>query len=371
MSVRLPSGILAQFATNIELITNASTNTGGFTSSGYRYMPEKEPESGMDGKYFISVQRITGREPKWGTGENLIDSVVTVQTSYYRGGGDAGEGDRQSVMRNAADDCQIIGDVLENPANYNSDVTGIRHINCTGSLKIHDLKHAEVWETTFEVQHRSDLATSPVVSTEQFVLTVADRTALAAVSSSGYDAGVIANVVDLGDGQPAPFILQLDSRTADGKLLVAALDKSGYLWVAGDGARITRMYSSPEIDLTTAATTTNVAPSMPGWFFLVVSVKTQTVTASGTANATPTVRVGNDAGQINWGLSGQNPNFAQQVAGPGSTSAGLGPSAAAIPVDGTTRPSIVVSIPASGTVGMTWTNRWIWFGWLQGTVVSP
>ncbi len=164
MSVRLPSGVLAQFATNIELITNASTNTGGFTASGYRYMPEKEPESGMDGKYFISVQRITGREPKWGTGENLIDSVVTVQTSYYRGGGDMGGGDRQTVMRNAADDCQIIGDVLENPENYNSDVTGIRHINCTGSLKVHDLPHAEVWETTFEVQHRTDLDTGTVVT---------------------------------------------------------------------------------------------------------------------------------------------------------------------------------------------------------------
>ncbi len=163
MSVRLPSGILAQFATNVELITNASTNTGGFTASGYRYTLEKEPESGMDGKYFISVQRITGREPKWGTGENLIDSVVTVQTSYYRGGGDAGDGDRQSVMRNAADDCQIIGDVLENPDNYNSDVTGIRHINCTGSLKVHDLPKAEVWETTFEVQHRSDMQNDTII----------------------------------------------------------------------------------------------------------------------------------------------------------------------------------------------------------------
>ncbi len=202
-------------------------------------------------------------------------------------------------------------------------------------------------------------------------ISVADRTALAAVASAALTAGTQANVADLGDGQPAEFVLQLDARAADGKLLVAALGKAGYLWIAGDGARLMRTYSSPAIDLTLGATIPNVAPSMPGWFFLVVSVKTQTVTATGTANFTPTCRVGNDAGQVNWGLQGANPNFGQQVAGPGSAGAGLGPAAAAVPADGTTRPSLVVVTPASGTVGMTWTHRWIWFGWLQGTLVSP
>lgn len=161
--VRLPSGVLAQFATNVELVTNASTNTGGFEASGYRYLPEREPDSAMDGKYFITLERITERDPHWGTGENIQHGIVTVQTSYYRGGGDAGEGDRQSVMRNAADDCQILGDVCENPENYNPTVTGIRRISCTGSTKVHDLKKAEVWETTFSVEWRSDLATTPVI----------------------------------------------------------------------------------------------------------------------------------------------------------------------------------------------------------------
>lgn len=163
MSVRLPSGVLAQFATNVELIDNASTTDGVWRPSGYRYALDKEPDSGMHGKYFISLQAIVDRDPKWGTGENIQHGRVTVRTSYFRGGGDAGGGDIQSVMRDAADDCQIIGDVLENPENYNSIVTGIRQVRCRGSAKVVDKPHGEIWETTFDVEWRSDLATTPVI----------------------------------------------------------------------------------------------------------------------------------------------------------------------------------------------------------------
>lgn len=164
MAVRLPSGVLAQFATNVELIDNASTTDGRFRAAPYRYLPQEKPDSAMDGQYFISLERITERDPHWGTGENIQRGVVTVQVSYYRGGGDAGGGDRQSVMRNAGDDCQVIGDVCENPENYNPTVTGIRRISCVGSTRTHDLPRAEVWETTFNVEWRSDLATTPVIT---------------------------------------------------------------------------------------------------------------------------------------------------------------------------------------------------------------
>ncbi len=162
MSVRYASGVLTQFANNLALVTNAASHDGLLTPSAYRWTLDKEPDSAMDGKYFLAVQRGTPHERKWGTGENIQAAIVTVQLSYFRGGGDLGGGDRQSVMRDAADDCQRVSDVCENPENYNSDTSGIREIRYQGFQKVFDGKHAEIWEVTFWVQWRSDLAVLPV-----------------------------------------------------------------------------------------------------------------------------------------------------------------------------------------------------------------
>ncbi len=158
MGVRYLSTILGQFATNVEAVSTASSQDGTLTASGYRYTLDKEPDSGMDGKYFLSVTDVTPRERYWGTGEYITDGHVVVQLSYFRGGGDAGGGDRQTVMRHAADDCQQIADICENPENYNSSVTGLRQVLYQGSTKVHDLSKAEVWEVRFFVQWLSDIA---------------------------------------------------------------------------------------------------------------------------------------------------------------------------------------------------------------------
>ncbi len=167
MSVRYLSTILAQFATNVEAVDTASSQDGTLTASGYRYTLDKEPDSGMDGKYFLSVTDVTPRERYWGTGEYITDGHVVVQLSYFRGGGDAGGGDRQTVMRHAADDCQQIADICENPENYNSSVTGLRQVLYQGSTKIHDLSKAEVWEVRFFVQWLSDIANVTVSTSSQ------------------------------------------------------------------------------------------------------------------------------------------------------------------------------------------------------------
>lgn len=201
MAVRYPSGILAQFDTNLALVTNASSPDGVFVKSAYRFTLDKEPDSSPDGLYFLDVTDITPRERYWGTGENISEFNVTVRVGYFRGGGDLGASDRQSIARNAADDSQRIADVLENPLNYNPDVTGIRRVMYTGTARVENLRHGEIWETRFLVEWRTDLATTPVVdlSAGASISTVAavntgSSTKLSTLDASSMTEGAIAFV---------------------------------------------------------------------------------------------------------------------------------------------------------------------------------
>ncbi len=169
MSVQYVTAMLAQFDTNIALVTNEAANPlgGGFKASSYRFSADKEPDSAAEGLYYLDVPRVAPKERYWGTGENIWVGTVTLQLGYYRGGGDAGGvdgGDRRSVAVRANDDCMRVSDVCENPANYNRDTTGIRWVKYTGHRRAFDLKKYEVWEVDFDVEWRSDLATTNVVT---------------------------------------------------------------------------------------------------------------------------------------------------------------------------------------------------------------
>ena len=163
MSVFLPSDVLAQFATNIELVGNASTSRGTFTRSGYRFTLDKEPDTAPDGLYFLDMVRGDPHLRRWGDGSQITDGIVTVRLLYGRPGGNAGGGDRQSVLRNAADDCSKLADVCENPANYGSSTSGIRIVTFDGFARVETGGHMEIWEARFKVQWQSDMDTDTVV----------------------------------------------------------------------------------------------------------------------------------------------------------------------------------------------------------------
>jgi len=165
MSQQLVTAVLAQFDTNVALITSEAVNAigGGFKASAYRFGVDKEPDSAAEGLYYLDMARVLPKARYWGTGENIWEGEVTVQLGYYRGGGDAGGvdgGDRRAVMARANDDCMRLSDVCENPANYNQGTTGIRRIVYTGHRRTYDLKKYEVWEVGFTVEWRSDAITS-------------------------------------------------------------------------------------------------------------------------------------------------------------------------------------------------------------------
>lgn len=169
MSVQYVTPMLAQFDTNIALITNEAANPqgGGFKPSGYRFTADQEPDSAAEGLYYLDVPRVAPKSRFFGTGENIWKGSVKVQLGYFRGGGNAGGvngGDRRSVSVRANDDCMRLSDTCENPLNYNSASTGIMVIQYTGHYRAFNLKKYEIWEVDFDVTWRSDLATTNTIS---------------------------------------------------------------------------------------------------------------------------------------------------------------------------------------------------------------
>lgn len=149
--------------------------------------------------------------------------------------------------------------------------------------------------------------TTPDLSENRF--TFANRAALAAFASAPTTVGTIANVLDLGDGQPVYYTLRQDARAADGKLRIAASGKAGFLWVAGDGKILTRNYQSAKLDLTATFSGTAFIPSLAG-FFGIFTCREWLVTATGVATGAPTTQAGNDAAQTNVIAPLANPSVA-------------------------------------------------------------
>lgn len=157
------TAMLSQFDTNMALVTSEAVNPsgGGWKASGYRFAPEKEPDSAIEGLYYLDLSETQPIQRSFGVGENLWVGVVTVQLGFYRGGGDAGGGDRRSVTASANDECMRVADVLSNPSNYDSGTSGLRRVIYAGHRRAFDGKHGEIWEVRFDpVEWRQAVITS-------------------------------------------------------------------------------------------------------------------------------------------------------------------------------------------------------------------
>ncbi len=231
MSVFNPTSVLNQIHANIATITTASP--GKFTRSPYRFTLDREPDSGPDGMYSIDLTSADAYSRKWGTGENICTARVAVRVAYFRGGGNKGGGDRFTVMRVAADDCQLIADVIENPDNYNASASGISVVVFEGYSRVGDLPKAEIWECRFTVQWRSDLQTSPVQDLMVASLISATTTALSAMNVLSLESGTGAVIQPTAVDGPRLFFLDrenLAGDTADGDSILNATGITGAVW---------------------------------------------------------------------------------------------------------------------------------------------
>lgn len=230
MSVFLPSNVLAQFAANVELVVNASPVSGKFTRSAYRFTLDAEPASAPDAMYFLDLQNVLPHLRRWGDGSKITDSIVTVRLLYSRPGGALGEGDRQGVLRNAADDCDKLGDVCENPANYGASTSGIRIVTFQGYRRVVDQKLGEIWEVTFAAQWQSDLDTATVgaLTESRFVMDgiTTGTNQLVAFNANSLASGSQVFVLSVWCG----FTLsKTDTQAPDNALIVAALGGGNWL----------------------------------------------------------------------------------------------------------------------------------------------
>lgn len=226
----LGANVIAQFATNVELVDDPDTGKLIFTPSGYRFRLDKAPDSGPAAMYFIDLDRSDPHLRRWGDGSQITESIITVDVMYARPGGSLGGGDRLSVMRNAHDDLQRMADVCENPANYNSSVTGIREIRYQGTRRVADLGKSEVWQVRFWCQWQSDLATTPVVDLTEGRLIVdgisSGTTQLIAISTNSLESGSSAWSI----AEWEEFVLdKTDTQTPDGTTIVAAIGGGNWL----------------------------------------------------------------------------------------------------------------------------------------------
>lgn len=159
MSAQYASTVLALFDTRIATITS-ETPDGGFVKSAYRFDLEKEPDSAIDGLYYVDVMQIDPQNPQFGATETGWDAMIAVKVGYFRGGGDMDGGDRQTVTRAAADDMQKLADVLGNTAYYDGANTGVRRIIFRGAQRVQQTAAKDIWEARFFVNWRGSVITA-------------------------------------------------------------------------------------------------------------------------------------------------------------------------------------------------------------------
>lgn len=158
MATQNASTVLALFDTRMDVITS-ETPDAGFKKSPYRFMLAKEPDSAIDGLYFVDIASIEPHNRTFGATETIWNLTATVEVGYFRGGGDLDGGDRQSTTRNAANDVMRIADVIQNSSGYDGANSGVREIRFLGASRTVDKPASEVWEVRFFVQWRSDVVT--------------------------------------------------------------------------------------------------------------------------------------------------------------------------------------------------------------------
>jgi len=153
------SAVLTQIDARLAAVMSASSTDGGLRS-GCRFTLDKEPLSKMDGDYFTDVEAITPVMRNRAIGEAYWEATIVIRVAYQRGGGDAGGGDRQSVMRDALGDGQRFSDVLERPDSYAWPTSGISEVRYQGCTRAATFRRGEIWETRFLVRWRSDSFTA-------------------------------------------------------------------------------------------------------------------------------------------------------------------------------------------------------------------
>jgi hypothetical protein len=156
VAISLASTVLAWLDTRLVAVTGLSSTTGRLRTGGHRFTLAREPLPQMDGDAFADVEALQPGMRNKAAGEAYWEATTVVRVAYYRGGGDAAGGDRQSVMRDGLGDSMRIADACELVTAYDTANTGVSRVTYMGSHRAATFKHGEIWETRLLVRWRSD-----------------------------------------------------------------------------------------------------------------------------------------------------------------------------------------------------------------------
>lgn len=157
MSTRRVTDVCGWIQTRIDTITTASVS---LRRSPYRFVLAREPDCEADALYYVECLAVDRESPWMGTGEKIQNGTFAIQIGYYRAGGDLNEGDRFSAGNNAADDVQVMSDVLEDALQYDGANTGIRIVQFQAAQRVRDTPTVEIWEHRYRIQWLSDVVAS-------------------------------------------------------------------------------------------------------------------------------------------------------------------------------------------------------------------
>lgn len=146
----LPTAIFSHFAAKAEATR--------FRQATDRFELDREPEGGRDRTYNITVGHVVPVRSDFATGQQVRSmSTLNVQLAYFRGGGDAGGGDRKSINRQALDDMFALVALAQDPEGYDPTNTGIRRVRFLGYQRLADLPRSEIWQVSFDVEWEAEL----------------------------------------------------------------------------------------------------------------------------------------------------------------------------------------------------------------------
>jgi len=145
-------GALAIIETLEAAIVRAAS---GLTPASYRMPLELQAIGGAHRAFQVRLTGVRLERQVSGAGLAFLSLDVVVRVSYARPGGDAGGGDRKAINIQAGSDGVLIQDALEDPRNWDREVSGIRNVALrVGSLKVVDDRLREVWQHSFTAATR-------------------------------------------------------------------------------------------------------------------------------------------------------------------------------------------------------------------------
>lgn len=130
-----------------------ATSSLRFNPVTYRRPIGREPVGAAERKIELHLLSARNDRQVFGNGRTILTHELRIRASYTVLGGDAGGGDRQSVMIRALEDGKLIADTWTDSRNWaaiNTDIVQVRLL--TASALVIDAKQMQTWECRFEVE---------------------------------------------------------------------------------------------------------------------------------------------------------------------------------------------------------------------------